>query len=120
MPKAKAPKQRDEGAEQEELIRAWAPKLTQAALFITIALMIARALMSETVRAGFSVFPGDESPRGPGPTGSLMLDLVACLPAMLVLARRAIEAGYPLRVRVSQVFFFALAGLAALSTLWAA
>src|SRR5437016_4715288 len=81
--------------EREELARQWGPLLTQTALVITIGVVVARVLMPETLRDPFEVSFGSESaPRGAGPVSSLVLDLISCLPAMLVMARCAVEKGY--------------------------
>ena len=106
---------------QVEIVQApWGPVLTQAAFILTIALIIARALMSEILRDPFEVMPGSEpSPRGAGAATSLVLDMVCWLPAILVLVRRVIERDYVIRLRTSHVLFGLLAIWAAVSTFWA-
>src|SRR5689334_23048590 len=72
--------------------------LTRAAFVLTAAIVIARSTMLETLRNPLDVYPGsDPVPRGPGAGAGVVLDLLACLPAILVLARRAIDPTYALR-----------------------
>src|SRR5207249_1230868 len=99
---------------------AWTAWPTQAAFVLTLALVIARALMSETVRDAFEVVAAGSSaaPRGPGPTTSLILDALCCVPALLVLFRRAIDRQYIVRWAWSQVLLGGLAVWAAVSIAW--
>jgi O-antigen ligase len=84
--------------------------LTRLAFGISAALVLARATMLETLRNPLDVFPGqDADPRGPGAATGVVLDLVGCLPALLVLLRRAFDTRYPLRFTWS---LLPLAGLA--------
>src|SRR4029079_18067206 len=97
----------------------WAPWLTQAAFVLTLALLIARALMSETVRDAFVVIPGTTpAPLGPGPATTVVLDALCCLPALLVLLRRAADHTYIVRWTWSPVFFALLAIWSAMSFAW--
>ena len=83
--------QRTERAERG----AW---LTRAAFVVAATLVVARATMLETLRNPLEVYPGADSvPRGPGAGTGLVLDLLACLPALLVLARRVVDSDYRLR-----------------------
>src|SRR4051812_30265840 len=76
----------------------WAQKLTQAAFVLAVAVVIARATMSEVVRDPFPITPGaDPTPRAPGPTTSLVLNLLLCVPALLVLLRRVMDPEFRLR-----------------------
>src|SRR5262245_31582240 len=94
---------------QVEVVQAaWGPVLTKAAFGLTIALIIARALVSETLRDAFEMTPGaSPAPRGAGAAVSLVLDLICWIPALLVLVRRAIEKDYSLSVRWSHALFAA-------------
>src|SRR5688572_15291280 len=95
---------------------AW---LTRLAFVLSLAIVVARATMLEIVRDPFEVVPGgDPVPGGPGPTASLVLDLLACLPALLILTRRLLDPLYVLRARWSHVAFALLALWAALSVAW--
>src|SRR5437899_11847852 len=99
----------------------WAPLLTRSAFALTLALVMARAMMSETVRESLEVMPGSsEVPRGPGAGAGLILDALCCLPALLVLVRRALDRQYSLRWTWAQILFGALATWAGLSALWSA
>src|SRR5690349_15314489 len=72
--------------------------LTRTAFVLTAAIVIARSTMLETLRNPLEVLPGsDPVPRGPGAGAGAVLDLLACVPALLVLARRAIDPTYALR-----------------------
>jgi hypothetical protein len=95
---------------------AW---LTRLAFGLAASLVLARAMMLETLRNPLDVFPGsDPDLRGPGPATGLVLDLLGCVPALLVLLRRAVDPGYRLRFVWS---FLPLAGIAVwtlASVLW--
>src|SRR5829696_8165125 len=94
---------------------------TQIAFVLTLAIAIARGMMSETVRDAFDVVAGgDPSPRGVGPTAALMLDAACCAPALLVLLRRTLDRDYRLRWTWSQVAFALLAVWSACSVAWSA
>lgn len=97
----------------------WSQRLTQIALGLAIALVIARASMVQILREPQLAIPGTELlPRVAGPTSSLILDLLLCVPAMLVLLRRAIDRDYQLNFRVSPLIFGGLSILAAVSVFW--
>src|SRR5688500_2335259 len=104
-----------------EIVQApWGPVLTHAALVLTIALVIARALVAEVLRDPSGLPPGaGPAPRGAGAASSLGLDILCWLPALLVLVRRLIERDYVIRLRASHLLFAALALWAAISTAWA-
>ena len=111
---AKAPR-RGEGASP------WPVLLSRVAFALTLALTIARALMSETIRGGTDVIPGGmAAPAVPGPASTLFLNALCCLPAILVLVRRAIERPFVLRGSWSQVIFALLALWSAASVAWSA
>src|SRR5687767_7780557 len=66
---------------------AW---LSHAALVLALALIASRALMLETLRDPFEPAPQSEAaPGGPGAGTSVVLDLLCCVPALLVLVRRS-------------------------------
>src|SRR5688500_17864927 len=70
---------------------AW---LTHAAFALSIGLVIARATILEIFRNPADVVPGGgPEPRGAGATTTLLLNLLCCLPAILVLARRVLDRG---------------------------
>lgn len=98
--------------------RAW---LTQVAFVLALGLVVARATMLEILREPFAALPGGEAiPRGPGPASSLILDLFCCVPALLVLARRALDRTYVIRLAWSHLAMGLLGIWTVLSTLWAA
>ncbi len=98
---------------------AHAPWLTGAAFFLSLVLVIARAMMTETIRGGnFRAFSSEYAPQGPGPATSLLMDLLFCLPALLVLVRRVIDRGYALRLSWSALPMGLLAAWAAASVIW--
>src|SRR5438045_5818569 len=76
----------------------WTAHLTSAGFVIAIAITIARLLMLEVARESTDVAPGiAAAPRGPGAATGLLLDLLACVPALLVLARASLDNGFKLR-----------------------
>ena len=99
----------------------WPVMISRFAFILTLALVIARALMSETVRESLDVTPGGmAAPAGPGAAATLFLNALCCLPAILVLVRRAVERPFVLRWTWSQVLLALLAVWAALSVAWSA
>jgi O-antigen ligase len=86
---------------------------------LAAAVVVARATMLETLRNPLDVYPGSDAvPRGPGAGTGVVLDVVACFPGLLVLARRVLDPRFVLRRAWS---FLPLAGLAVLivaSTTW--
>jgi O-antigen ligase/tetratricopeptide (TPR) repeat protein len=97
--------------------------LTQLAFVLLIALVVARVTMSETLREPFDVatVPGQAAPpRGAGATTSLVLDLLCCVPAMLILLRRGLDREYVVRFTIAEALLLAFAIFAALSALWSA
>lgn len=91
------------------------PQLTQAAFYLLLACVAARAVVNEFLRDALG---GADAPRGPGPATTLWLNLLCCVPALLVLLRRAIDRHYVLRVHWSQLLPAILAGWCGLSVLW--
>jgi O-antigen ligase len=94
--------------------------ITQIAFVLALALVAARCTILESVREPFQVSPGVAPyPLGPGPATSLAIDLLCCLPAILVILRRALERSYTLRHSWSQFLAILLAAWAILSIKWA-
>ncbi len=76
-------------------------------------------MMTETIRAGsFAAFSTEYTPAAPGPATSLLMDLLICLPALLVLARRVFDPTFSLRLAWSALPMGLLAVWAAASVLW--
>src|SRR5687768_4026771 len=95
MPRAKTPTRKQEpkpltfAAPGEQPAGAW---LTRVAFVLALGLVLARATMMEILRDPLDVTPGAPPvPRAPGPGASLVLDLLAWVPALLVLARGALD-----------------------------
>jgi O-antigen ligase len=98
----------------------WRGAMTQAAFGLALAMVIARCTLLEALRDAFSVTPGTKPyPLGPGPASSLALDLLCCVPALLILLRRVVDKGYVLRWSGSQILLLPLIGWMALSIRWA-
>jgi hypothetical protein len=94
--------------------------LTRLAIGLAVVVVVARVLMSETLRPPGTVSPGSpEVPAGPGPAAGLLLDLLAGLCPLLVLARRWFDPSFSLRAAGSPVLFLCLGTWAVASTLWA-
>jgi O-antigen ligase len=94
--------------------------ITRIALGIAIALVVARATMTQMLRDPFEVQPGTSpAPRGMGAAGSVVLDLLMCLPAILVLVRSAVDRGYMITFTRVHLLAFALAAWIVMSTFWA-
>jgi O-antigen ligase len=94
--------------------------LTGAAYFLLLTVVLARGLVFETLREPFAVtVNAPPVPRGAGPAAGVVLDWLAMLPAVLVLARRAIDRSYALRAAWSPLPAALLAAWAMLSMLWA-
>src|SRR4051812_44802886 len=79
---------------------AWiAASLDRLAFGLLVAVVVARLMTLETLRNALAVSPGAPPvPAGPGPAAGLVLDLLASLPALLVLARRWLGGVTALRV----------------------
>jgi O-antigen ligase len=98
------------GQGQEGKRWAW---LTTLAVVLLLGFVLARAMMFEVDRdAGATV-------RGAGPITSLGMDLLCCVPALLVGLRRVVDRGYRLQLNWSQAIMGVLAVWMAASVLWA-
>jgi O-antigen ligase len=95
--------------------------LTHIAFVLALAVVIARLTTPDALREPWEASPGG-SPRGlePGPATALMFDLLAAIPALLVLFRRVVDRDYRLHFRVSPLLLLGLAVWAVLSTGWSA
>ena len=103
-----------------EDLRQWGPWLSWAAFVLAAALVLARSMMLETLRNPLEVQPGAEPvPRGPGAGTGLVLDLLCCVPALLVLLWRALDRNCVLRFAWSFVPMALLAVWTVASTAWA-
>lgn len=95
--------------------------LTHAALILALALVACRMLMSETIRSSVDPSAGTlAAPISPGAATGLALDLLFCVPALLVLCRRAVDRDFMLLGSWATIPMALLGALAALSPLWAA
>src|SRR5438046_2249134 len=96
------------------------PWLTQVAFVLALALVAARATMTETLREGLdSLSSTILPPRACGPAGSVVLDLLCCAPALLVLLRRVLDKTYIVRFTWAEALLGLLALWAVCSTIWA-
>jgi hypothetical protein len=96
------------------------PWITQLAFFLSLALVVARCAMMESLRDPTPVASGSgASPAGPGPATTLWLNLVCCLPAMLVVLRRAIDKTYYLHSSIAHLLMGLISVWAIASTAWA-
>lgn len=103
------------------LAQASRPLFTRAAFFLTLVLVVSRMTMQEVLRSGTLPVPGaPAAPATPGPATSLALDLLCCLPALLVLARGLVDRGFAIRTSRAHVLMLLLAGWTLLSVLWSA
>ena len=93
--------------------------LTQTAFGLTLVLVILRMSMQEILRNAWASVPGSGPvPAMPGPATSIWLDLLCCIPALLVLARRLLDDQFCLRFARSHLAMFALAIWTLASLLW--
>lgn len=95
-------------------------RLGQIALVLALAVVVARATVLELVRDPFEVVPGQVyAPVGTGPCVTLFLNLLALVPALLVLSRRALLGDRPLSGAWAPLLLAALGVLATASAYWA-
>src|SRR5262245_11891436 len=93
--------------------------LTRISFVLVIALATARATFLETLRDPTPIVPGAmDAPAAPGPTTSLVLNLLCCLPALLILVRRVFEKTCSVRFTWTHALLILLALWAIASTLW--
>jgi tetratricopeptide (TPR) repeat protein len=98
----------------------WPARLTTAAFIIALALVAARAMMIEFMRDPFPVVPDVPSaPLSAGPATTLVLNLLAWIPALLVLVRATVDRSFRIRWHLSHLPLAALALWIAASVLWA-
>src|SRR3954469_3534025 len=63
-----------------------------AAFIASLALVACRALMGDSIRAVLDPLVGSiATPSAPGPGTSIALDLLCCLPALILLCRAALD-----------------------------
>src|SRR3954451_19219392 len=104
----------------EEPKRRWTDALSWFALGLALALVLVRGTTAEYLRETFDVTPGAEAaPRSPGPATSLLLDLLCALPALMVLARKALDRSITLRTPRSFIPLALLTAWMLLSVTWA-
>ena len=95
--------------------------LTHLALALALIVTIARFITPDALRDPWETAPGGEIVSvAPGASTALVFDLVAALPALLVLVRRAVDREFRLFLHPGHVVLLALAGWMMLSTSWAA
>jgi len=95
--------------------------VTHVAFVLAVGLAVARTTITEYLRAPMDISPGAElAPRAPGPATSLGIDLLLCVPALLVLARRVGDPSYRLRHFWSAALAGGLALWTAASVGWSA
>jgi O-antigen ligase len=76
-------------------------------------------MVLEVLRDPFDLMGGATvGPRQCGPGCSIWLDLACCVPALLVMLRRAVDKTYIVRFSIGEALFLALALWAAISTIW--
>jgi O-antigen ligase len=98
----------------------WRAMLTLAAFGLGLAVVAGRCMVLETVRDPFDIRVGGlPSVLGAGADTSIVLDLLCCIPALLVLARRCLDKTYTIRWSVSLLLIVPLAAWMALSAKWA-
>ncbi len=98
----------------------WRAILTQAAFGLALALVACRCMLLETIRDPFEINVGGVAiPRGPGADASLVLDLLCCVPTMLVLLRRCLDKTYTIRWAWSLALIAPLVLWMAASLAWA-
>jgi hypothetical protein len=98
----------------------WQRRLTQLAFLLTLVLVIVRMSMEEILRGAWLAVPGSTPvPAMPGPATSIGLDLLCCVPALLVLGRSALDQTFRLRFAWSFVPMFGLAIWTLASVFWA-
>ena len=93
-------------------------RLTQIAFILALSLAVARVTFSDFSRPAVEPL-GSGAPRGAGPASAIALDLLCCVPALLVLARRVSDSQYVLRPLWSVLALGLLAMFGLASVFWA-
>jgi O-antigen ligase len=93
--------------------------MTQIAFVLAVSLVLARATIGDFSKARGEAVMAD-APRTAGAAAGLGLDLLCCVPAILVLARRVMDREYVLRWSWAVVPMGLLAGWSLLSVFWSA
>ena len=94
--------------------------LTRVAFVVLLSVVVGRMLTVDVVRDAGSPTPGGDVVHAPGPGTGLAFDLIAAVPALLVLGRRALDAEYRLVSRRSHLLLLAMTGWMAVSVAWSA
>ena len=82
----------------------WRPAITAVAFGLLVVLVVGRVLTPDMLRAPWDATPGEGAvAHPPGPATGLVFDLLGVLPALLVLARRAVDRSYRLVPRWSHL-----------------
>lgn len=96
-------------------------RITHIAFLLAVTVVIARLTTPDVLRDPWEASPGSgPTPAGAGPATGLVFDLLACLPALLVLLRRCIDRDFRLVMRWSHLPLFCLCGWALISIAWSA
>src|SRR5215472_14763953 len=93
--------------------------LTRIAFVLMLLLVVVRATISESVNSDFQMAGSVAAPSTPGPATGLLLDLLFCIPALLILARRLVDLSYSIRCDRAHLIMFALGLWTLLSVFWA-
>jgi O-antigen ligase len=93
--------------------------LTRFAFVLMLLLVVVRATISESVNSDFQMAGSVAAPATPGPATGLLLDLLFCIPALLVLARRLVDLSYGIRCDRAHLIMFGLGLWTLLSVFWA-
>jgi len=97
----------------------WPDWLTKIALILALVLVAVRITSLEVVREVMDFSADSISLAGPGPTTTLVLDLLCWVPTLLVLVRRAFDRRYTLRLHVSHLLAVLLGAWVIASCFWA-
>jgi tetratricopeptide (TPR) repeat protein len=94
---------------------------TRVAWVVAAAAVIARATISQSLRQPFSPAPGLTAyPHGAGPSSELLLDLLSCVPALMILWKRITGQIPAMRIALVHIFAGLLGVWTAASVIWAA
>ncbi len=98
----------------------WRAMITLVGFGLGLAVVAGRCMVLETVRDPFDIRVGAlPSVLGAGADTSIVLDLLCCVPAILVLGRRCLDKTYTIRWSWSLLLIVPLAGWMGLSVKWA-